>query len=115
MRRMMFIEDMIKARLMLGSRVRRLRKGQDLTQEQLGTMVGIDRTRLSRLETGQVNVTFDTLMRLSSGLGLTVSEMLMGIEVPLQDAQSSLPIIFSLADMRVVIYRVPQEPDEPEM
>ena len=108
-RRMMFTEEVIQARLLLGSRVKLLRKGQRLTQEQLGSMVGIDRTCISRLESGRVNATFDTLMRLSSGFGLTLSELLMGVEASSQAARDSLPLIFSLSEMQVMVFKAPKD------
>jgi len=64
-----------------GVRVKRLRKEHRMTQQELGGIVGIDRSAISRLETGNANATLDTILRLAYGLELSPSELLADIEV----------------------------------
>ena len=70
----------IKARL--GARIRQRRKAQGLTQEKLGMMVGIDRSYIVSIERGGRNITLETMVRISEGLGTTLSELLDHIEEP---------------------------------
>lgn len=89
--------------MQFGLRVRELRTKRGLTQEELGVMAGVHRTRISRVESGTLNVTLDTLVALADAFGLTLSELFEGVEVP-DDilAQEELPLAFSLAEGRSV-------------
>jgi transcriptional regulator with XRE-family HTH domain len=46
-----------------------LRKSQGITQVELAQEAEINRTTLSKIESGQRNATLDVLMRLASALG----------------------------------------------
>ena len=69
------IGNTVELKRVFGLRVRQLRKKQRLTQEQLGRMVGINRTRISRLESGQGNATFDTIILLAVSLGIPPADL----------------------------------------
>ncbi len=59
-------------RLRIGQRIRELREGADMTQEQLGDAVGILRVNINRIERGKYNVTADTLHKIAEALGVEV-------------------------------------------
>ena len=60
----------------VGLRVRVLRAAQQLTQDKLADLAGLDRTYVSRLERGQHNLTVLTLARLAQALGIPTKELL---------------------------------------
>ena len=64
----------------LGDRVRILREREGLSQEKLALMVDIDRTYLLDLEKGRRNASIESLVKLSRGLDITLSELLFNID-----------------------------------
>ncbi|MCI8424245.1 MAG: helix-turn-helix transcriptional regulator [Adlercreutzia sp.] len=64
-----------KTKQIVGERIRALRNGQGLTQEQLGMMVGLNRVQISRLETGSMNTSLDNLDKVLDGLGCSIDEL----------------------------------------
>lgn len=74
-------DDFNKVREQLGRRISALRHDQGLTQEKLGNMVGLDRTYILSIEHGRRNVGLDNLVKISSGLGVTLPELFDGIDV----------------------------------
>ena len=64
----------------LGVRIRMLRKEQRLTQKVLGLMIGLDRSYLSAIERGKRNVSLENLVKISSGLGITLATLFAGVE-----------------------------------
>ena len=64
----------------LGDRVRILREREGLSQEKLALMVDIDRTYLLDLEQGRRNASIESLVKLSRGLDITLSELLFNID-----------------------------------
>lgn len=59
----------------LGNKVRDLRTKLDLSQEALAERCDFDRTYISLIERGQRNPSFTNLIRLATGLGLSVSDL----------------------------------------
>jgi transcriptional regulator with XRE-family HTH domain len=64
----------------LGQRIRELREGHNITQEQLGFASGLDRTYISDLERGNRNPSVLGLEKLAIGFGITISELLEGVD-----------------------------------
>ena len=56
----------------IGAAIRQTRKQQNLTQEELGQMVGVQKAQISRLENGK-NLTISTIARLFKALNQKVS------------------------------------------
>jgi transcriptional regulator with XRE-family HTH domain len=54
----------------LGQAVRRARRAADMSQLELADLAGLSRLVVTRLETGQANVTLDSLLRVVSVLGM---------------------------------------------
>lgn len=63
----------------LGDAVKKRRLGLDLTQEQLAQLCNFDRTYISLIERGQRNPSFTNLLRLATGLAVSVSQLTKGI------------------------------------
>ena len=59
----------------VGETIKLLRnKNTNLSQDEFATKVGLDRTYLSRVESGQKNITLETLNEICKGLGVTITE-----------------------------------------
>lgn len=69
-----------EAREKLGTRIMELRKAQNLSQRKFALMIGINRTYLIDVEHGRRNVAFDNLMKIATGLGVSISELVEDIE-----------------------------------
>ena len=63
----------------LGRTARRLREGQNLTLADVAGLAGISSAMLSRLETGRVSPSLETIVALSRALGVTASALMQRI------------------------------------
>lgn len=63
-----------------GKRVRQLRKERDLTQVDLELLCKINNGDLSRIENGQTNVEFFTIVKLARALEVELYELFMSEE-----------------------------------
>lgn len=52
----------------IGSAIKQSRRERNLTQEQLGKLIGVQKSQISRLESNVGNVTLDTLMKVFAAL-----------------------------------------------
>lgn len=52
----------------VGKAIREIRKERNLTQEELGKLIGVQKAQISRLENNANNVTMDTLLRVFTAL-----------------------------------------------
>jgi HTH-type transcriptional regulator / antitoxin HipB len=52
----------------LGSMIKKARKEQHLTQEQLGELVGVQKAQISKIETNAKDVRFSTILRVFEAL-----------------------------------------------
>lgn len=55
---------------LIGEAIKRARLNQNLTQEQLGEMIGVQKAQISRLEHGD-NLTFATVSKVFKAMGLS--------------------------------------------
>ena len=53
--------------------IKKLRKENNLTQEQLGKMIGVQRAHISKLENNSQNVTIGTLMKVFNALNAQIN------------------------------------------
>ncbi|MGB3344959.1 MAG: helix-turn-helix transcriptional regulator [Aequorivita sp.] len=54
---------------LIGDMIKTARKKRNLTQEQLGELVGVKKAQISRLENSTGNVTFETVLKILDALG----------------------------------------------
>lgn len=69
---MMTEEQKQQTRDTMGARIATLRKQAGLTQEELASRAGIQRTHLGRIEAGKYAVKLETLQAIATALGMTV-------------------------------------------
>ncbi|MDR1937286.1 MAG: helix-turn-helix domain-containing protein [Tannerellaceae bacterium] len=63
----------------LGNRIRELRKGKGLSQEQLALNAEVDRSYIGGIERGERNVSFLTLVKIAICLECDIAEFTKGI------------------------------------
>lgn len=64
----------------IGARVRRIRRAQDITQEQLAARIDVAHSTVVRIEKGQTGPSLDTLFKLADALGVDPKWILGGDE-----------------------------------
>jgi len=64
----------------LGERIRELREERRWSQEEFADRCGLHRTAIGLLERAERNPRLDTLLTVSKGFGITVSELLRDLE-----------------------------------
>ena len=60
----------------LGARIRKLRLKKHLTQNALAMLCNFEKASMSRIESGQTNVTIYTLKKISKALDVHIIELL---------------------------------------
>lgn len=60
----------------LGETIRAEREGRGLSQEALADLAGLSRTHIGEIERGAVNVSFSALVATTSGLGISLTELM---------------------------------------
>jgi len=68
---------MLKA---LGQRIRELRRKQGYSQEAFADRCGVHRTFMGTIERAESNVSFQNLAKVSKALGITLAQLLSGVE-----------------------------------
>ena len=66
--------------VILGKRIREFRSKKGFSQESFADHCGLHRTYMGGIERGERNLTIQTVLTVSRGLGLTMSALLSGIE-----------------------------------
>jgi len=64
---------------LIGSAIKQTRQERNLTQEELGKLIGVQKAQISRLENKTSNVTMDTLLRVFTALKAKVK---LQVELP---------------------------------
>lgn len=64
---------------LIGKAIKKTRQERNLTQEELGKLIGVQKAQISRLENNASNVTMDTLLRVFTALKAKVK---LQIELP---------------------------------
>jgi transcriptional regulator with XRE-family HTH domain len=60
----------------LGHTIRAARKERGYTQESFALAAGLDRSYMGAIERGEVNLTVETLLKITAGLDLLASELI---------------------------------------
>lgn len=71
----------------IGHTVRELRRKDDLTLADVAAQAGISSGMLSKIENGQAATSLDTLTRIAAALGVSLSQLFRGFDVPAGGAQ----------------------------
>ena len=58
---------------LLGQAIKQARQERNLTQEQLGELVGVQKAQISKIENSVKNARFETIMKVFEALGAKVS------------------------------------------
>lgn len=64
----------VKQPLLVGDRIRILRKDRNLTQAELATSIGIQQSDLCRMENGEYKVSLETLFKILSIFQMNIAE-----------------------------------------
>ena len=64
---------------LIGQAIKQTRQGRNMTQEELGKLIGVQKSQISRIESNASNVTIDTLMRVFNALQAKVK---LQVELP---------------------------------
>ena len=72
------VDDVRRA---LGKRVRELRTGLKLSQEELAERAGLHWTHISGIERGQWNIGLRTISKVARGLDVSLSDLFAGVEL----------------------------------
>ncbi|HXI01192.1 MAG TPA: helix-turn-helix transcriptional regulator [Sphingobacteriaceae bacterium] len=59
-----------------GQNLRKLRDAQKLSLRDVSISCNIDNSKISKIEQGQINITFTTLLELAKGLNVEPSELM---------------------------------------
>ena len=68
------------AHIVLGKNIRSLRQGEKCSQKKLAEMIGVNRSYISEIERGIGNASFDKLLKIAEGLGVSVIVLLDGLD-----------------------------------
>lgn len=63
-------------RLKVGKRIKFYRKQKGLQQQELAAMINYDKSNMSRLEAGKMNVTLLTLYTVAKELDISIEELI---------------------------------------
>ena len=55
---------------LIGEAIKQARKSKNLTQEELGNLIGVQRAQISRIENGK-NITFSTIAKVFKAMGIS--------------------------------------------
>lgn len=58
---------------LIGDMIKKVRKDRNLTQEQLGALVGVKKSQISRLENNTKNITIETVIRIFNAMKAEVN------------------------------------------
>jgi transcriptional regulator with XRE-family HTH domain len=73
-------QDVQEFLLRLGDRVKELRRSHDMSQEELAEAANLVQHYVSQVEHGERNVSIITVRALARGLGVTMTELMQGLE-----------------------------------
>lgn len=63
----------------LGNRIKELRQKTGLSQEKFALKIEMDRTYFASVEAGKRNVAIVNIQKIAKGLGVTLSELFLGL------------------------------------
>lgn len=66
---------MTNLRSLFGQRIRELRKAKKLSQQELGRKARLHYTYIGGVERGEINISFDNIVRIADALGIELEEL----------------------------------------
>lgn len=84
----MEMEDIVRKQI--GKRIREIRTVKALSQEELGDKADLNYKFISELERGKVNISLDSIVRISQALGVYISDLFRIDEEPIKIKESKL-------------------------
>ena len=88
----------MKAREILGKRIRELRKKLGLSMEALAVEAGMNDKYLGSVERGQQAASIDTMEKVAKGLGVAVHELLLPKDQSVRDLRARISSLSKSAD-----------------
>ncbi len=68
--------------ILIGLRIKHLRKEKDMSQEQIAFSANISLSQISKLESGKHNTSLSSILSICKALNITVSDFFNGVEYP---------------------------------
>lgn len=65
--------------ILLGKRIQELRKSLGISQEKFALQIGMDRSYFASVELGRRNISLQNIQKIANGLGVSLSELFIGI------------------------------------
>ena len=62
-------------RISVGNKIKELRKGRNLSQEDLALLSGLDRTYINSVENGRRNISIISLEKIANGLRVKIENL----------------------------------------
>lgn len=75
------MNDKEKILLKFGNHLKKLREEKGISIRELASSSALEYSQVQRIEKGKVNFAFSTLIALSEGLDLHISELLSGLKI----------------------------------
>lgn len=70
---------MSNIRIKFGERVRSVRKGKNISQEELGFRSGLHRTYIGSVERGERNISIEAIEKIAVALNISIEALVKGI------------------------------------
>ena len=64
----------------LGLKIKELRNQKNITQQELSDLIGVKRQYISQIESGEYNITIDTLNKIAIAFQISMAELIDGVE-----------------------------------
>src|SRR5213593_4090929 len=90
----------MRQQVLVGLKIRELRKAHQLTQSELASKIGIQQSDLCRMETGEYKVSLDTLFRVLGIFGMNISEFFQDASAASDSTEEEVLGLFRRLDPR---------------
>ena len=64
----------------LGLKIKEIRNQKNITQQELSDLIGVKRQYISQIESGEYNITIDTLNKIAIAFQISMAELIDGVE-----------------------------------
>ena len=63
----------------LGLKIKEIRNQKNITQQELSDLIGVKRQYISQIESGEYNITIDTLNKIAIAFQISMAELIDGV------------------------------------